>query len=94
MIPTHVIYTFTISAFLLGFVLGGVSLHVAEAEGLFGLKDSVTQIGGSLVEMQKNVDALQKNMNTIKKAKDQLSSLSSPGSGLGGAMDSLMNKGK
>jgi len=29
--------------------------------------------------MQKNVDALQKNMGTIKQAKDQLSSLSPAG---------------
>lgn len=83
-----------IPAFLIGFGLGGLSLHVATAEGLFGLKDSVSQIGTSLVEMQKNVDALQKNMNTIKQAKDQLSSLTSTGGGMGGAMDSLMNKGK
>jgi hypothetical protein len=32
--------------------------------------------------MQKNVDALQKNMNTIKQAKDQLSSLSDAGNTL------------
>ena len=83
-----------IPAFLIGFGLGGLSLHVATAEGLFGIKDSVSQIGTSLVEMQKNVDALQKNMGTIKQAKDQLSSLSSTGGGVGGAMDSLMNKGK
>jgi hypothetical protein len=69
-------YIFSITAFLLGFGLGGVSLHVASAQGLFGLKTSVTQIGSALVEMQKNVDALQKNMGTIKQAKDQLSSLS------------------
>jgi hypothetical protein len=81
-----------IPAFLLGFGLGGVSLHVASAQGLFGLKDSVTQIGTSLIEMQKNVDALQKNMTTIKQAKDQLSTLASPSSGVGGMMDSLMNK--
>lgn len=94
MTATHPISVIAIPAFVIGFVLGGVSLHIASAEGLFGLKDSVTQIGGSLVEMQKNVDDLQKNMNTLKKAKDQLSSLSSPSGGLGGAMDSLMNKGK
>lgn len=82
-----------IPAFLIGFGLGGLSLHIASAEGLFGLKDSVTQIGSSLVEMQKNVDDLQKNMNKIKQVKDQLSSLSSSGSGMGGAMDSLMKKG-
>ena len=84
---------FAVPAFLLGFVLGGVSSHVASAEGLFGIKDSVTQMGSSLVEMQKNVDDLQKNMNKIKQVKDQLSSLSSSGGGVGGAMDSLMKKG-
>jgi hypothetical protein len=79
---------FVIAAFLLGFVLGGVSFHVASAEGLFGIKDSVTQIGTSLVEMQKNVDELQKNMNTLKQTKDKLSSLPSAG----GAMDSIMKR--
>jgi hypothetical protein len=82
-----------IPAFLIGFGLGGLSLHIASAEGLFGLKDSVTQIGSSLVEMQKNVDELQKNMNTLKQTKDKLSSLSPTGDGMGGAMDSLMKKG-
>jgi hypothetical protein len=72
-------YIFSITAFLLGFGLGGVSLHVASAQGLFGLKTSVTQIGSALVEMQKNVDALQKNMGTIKQAKDQLASLAPAG---------------
>jgi hypothetical protein len=84
---------FAVPAFLLGFVLGGVSLHVASAEGLFGIKGSVTQMGSSLIEMQKNVDDLQKNMNKIKQVKDQLSSLPSSGDGVGGAMDSLMKKG-
>lgn len=62
---------FAIPAFFFGFVLGGVSLNVASAEGLFGIKDSVTQMGSSLVDMQKNVDDLQKNMNKIKQVKDQ-----------------------
>lgn len=83
---------FAIPAFLLGFVLGGLSFHVASAEGLFGIKDSVSQIGSSLVEMQKNVDELQKNMNTMKQAKDKLSSLPSAGGGVGGAMDSIMKR--
>jgi prefoldin subunit 5 len=48
--------------------------------------------GSSLVEMQKNIDALQKNMNMLKETKDKLSSLSSSEGGLGGAMDSLMKK--
>ncbi|HMS86536.1 MAG TPA: hypothetical protein PKD12_23125 [Nitrospira sp.] len=88
MTHTRSVSTVAIPAFLLGFGLGGLSLHIASAEGLFGIKDSVTQIGSSLIEMQKNVDELQKNMNTIKQAKDKLSSLPSAG----GAMDSFMKK--
>jgi hypothetical protein len=88
MIVARSAYIFTIAAFLLGFGLGGVSLHVASAQGLFGIKTSVTQIGSALIEMQKNVDALQKNMGTIKQAKDQLSSLS-PAAG-----DAIKNKGE
>lgn len=94
MTTTRCISIIAIPAFLIGFMLGGLSLHIASAEGLFGIKDSVTQIGSSLVEMQKNVDELQKNMNKMKQVKDQLSSLSPTGGGMGGAMDSLMNKGK
>jgi hypothetical protein len=78
-----------IPAFLIGFGLEGLSLHIASAEGLFGRKDSVTQIGSSLVEMQKNVDELQKNMNALKQTKDKLSSLPSTSGGIGSAMDSL-----
>ena len=50
-----------------------------QLKGCLGLKTSVSQIGSALVEMQKNVDALQKNMGTIKQAKDDLSSLSPAG---------------
>ena len=89
---TRMVCLFAMPAFLIGFGLGGVSLHIAAAEGLFGIKDSVTQIGSSLVEMQKNVDALQKNMNMLKETKDKLSSLSSSEGGVGGAMDSFMKK--
>ena len=92
MVSAPIMYKFTIPAFLLGFVLGGLSLHVAEAEGLFGLKDSVTQIGTSLVEMQKNVDQLQKNMNTLKQEKDKLSSLAPTSGNVGNMMDSIMKK--
>ena len=79
MTPTRSMYIFSIAAFLVGFGLGGLSLHVASAQGLFGLKTSISQIGSALVEMQKNVDELQKNMGTLKHAKDELSSLSPTG---------------
>jgi predicted nucleic acid-binding Zn-ribbon protein len=75
MTATRSTYIFSITAFLLGFGLGGLSLHVASAQGLFGLKTSISQIGSALVEMQKNVDDLQKNMGTIKHAKEQLAAL-------------------
>ena len=65
----------TIAAFLVGFAFGGVSLRYAQAQGLMGLSTSVQQIGHALVEMQKNVDDLQKNMGTVKQAKDQLTTL-------------------
>lgn len=89
---TRSLYLVAMPAFLVGFGLGGLSLHIAAAEGIFGIKDSVTQIGSSLMEMQKNVDALQKNMNMLKETKDKLSSLSSTGGGVSGAMDAIMNK--
>jgi prefoldin subunit 5 len=44
-----------------------------------GLTPSIKQIGTALTEMQKNVDDLQKNMGTLKQAKEQLTSLSSGG---------------
>ena len=37
---------------------------------------SVKQIGGALVEMQKNVDALQESMGMLKQVKKQLASVS------------------
>ena len=69
----------TIAVFFLGFASGGVSLHYAQAQGLLGLSTSVKQIGQALVEMQKNVDDMQKNMGTIKQAKEQLTSLAPHG---------------
>jgi len=68
-----------VMAFLLGFGLGGLSLHYASAQGILGLSTSVSQLGSALVEMQKNVDDLQKNMGTVKQVKDQLTSLSPQG---------------
>ncbi|MEO8045775.1 MAG: hypothetical protein ABI684_00675 [Nitrospirota bacterium] len=68
-----------VTAFLMGFGLGGLSLHYASAQGMFGLSTSVNQLGSALVDMQKNVDDLQKNMGTVKQIKDQLTSLSPQG---------------
>jgi hypothetical protein len=71
----------TVTAFLMGFGLGGLSLHYASAQGMFGLSTSVSQLGSALVDMQKNVDDLQKNMGTVKQVKDRLTSLSPQGGG-------------
>lgn len=67
-----------VTAFLLGFGVGGVSLHYAHAQGLLGLSGSVKQIGSTLADMKKNVDALQQNMVTLTQVKNQLSALASP----------------
>ena len=87
-----------IMAFLMGFGMGGLSLHYASAQGMFGLSTSVSQLGSALVEMQKNVDDLQKNMGTVKQVKDQLTNLSPQGGGIPGGeqlkkgTDSLKDK--
>ncbi len=80
-----------ITAFIIGFGMGGLSLHYAAAQGIFGLSTSVSQLGSALVDMQKNVDDLQKNMGTIKQVKEQLSSLSPQGGGASGG--DLLKKG-
>jgi len=80
-----------VTAFFMGFGLGGVSLHYASAQGMLGLSTSVSQLGSALVEMQKNVDDLQKNMGTVKRVKEQLSSLSPQSGGTPGG--DLLKKG-
>jgi len=42
---------------------------------------SVKQIGSALIEMQKNVDNLQKHMRTLQRVKEQLASVSAEGGG-------------
>ena len=66
------------AAFLLGFGMGGMCLHYAQAQGLLGLGDSVKQIGTTLADMKKNVDSLQQNMATLTQVKEQLNALASP----------------
>ncbi len=39
---TRLTYIVSLTVFLLGFGLGGLSLHVASAQGLFGLKTSIS----------------------------------------------------
>lgn len=42
------------TAFFIGFGMGGLSLHYAAAQGIFGLSTSVSQLGSALVDMQKD----------------------------------------
>ncbi|MGH7182378.1 MAG: hypothetical protein ACREJN_10420 [Nitrospiraceae bacterium] len=86
---TRPISLLTTAAFLLGFGLGGVSMPYASAQGMFGVTASVKQIGSALVETQKNVDELQKNMGTIKHAKEQLVALAPEG-----GTDAIKKKGE
>jgi len=88
---THRTSIMIVAGFFMGFGLGGVSLHYASAQGMFGLSTSVSQLGSALVDMQKNVDDLQKNMGTVKQVKEQLSSLSPQGRGTPGG--DLLEKG-
>jgi hypothetical protein len=80
MYPTRWTPVMIVSAFLLGFGMGGTSLYFAQAQGLFGLSGSVQQFGTTLSDMKKNVDALQENMASFTKVKDQLTALASPSS--------------
>ena len=80
MYPTRWTTLMIVSAFLLGFGMGGTSLYFAQAQGLLGLSGSVQQFGTTLSDMKKNVDALQQNMASFTKVKDQLTSLASPSS--------------
>src|SRR5437016_4337410 len=75
-----------VAAFLVGCGFGGISLQFAQAQGLFGLtptglSGSISKIGTALIEMQKNVDALQQNMATVKGEKDHLASFLPEGAG-------------
>lgn len=72
-------YAFIVLAFLMGCGFGGLSIHYATAQGTLDMAGSVKQIGGAVAEMQKNVDALQKNMTTLTQAKDQLASFTTEG---------------
>jgi hypothetical protein len=71
--------------FVLGFVSGSVSQRPAQAQvpgvgkealekatGAGGTLGSVAELGSSIVEMQKHVDGLQKNLETLKKVQAAL----------------------
>jgi hypothetical protein len=68
-----------LGVFVVGFFLGSVSQHRADAQlpggigkGAGGALGSVTELGSSIVEMQEHVDGLQKNLETLKKIQGAL----------------------
>jgi hypothetical protein len=71
-----------VAVFAAGFLCGSVTHHRADAQlgelgqaamekagGSGGALGSVTQLGQAIVEMQQNVDGLQKNIDVLKKVK-------------------------
>jgi hypothetical protein len=54
------------------------------AQGVFGFSTSVSQLGSVLVDMQKNVEDLQRSMGTVKQVNEHLRSLSPQGEGTPG----------
>jgi len=68
-------------AFLLVFVAGYLAGSIQtrrsmalELGGVSGTVESLKSLGKTIVEMQKNVDALQQNIEEVKKVRDDISS--------------------
>jgi hypothetical protein len=69
-----------VTLFAAGFVCGTLTHRSAEAQlgdvmkkaGESGALGSVGEMGSAIVDMQKNVDGLQKNLDTFKKIKAAL----------------------
>jgi hypothetical protein len=71
-----------VAVFAAGFLCGSITHHRADAQlgelgkqameqagGSGGALGAVTQLGGAIVDMQQNVDGLQKNIDVLKKVK-------------------------
>ncbi|MGC2423635.1 MAG: hypothetical protein WA666_04700 [Nitrospirota bacterium] len=70
--------------FAAGYVTGSVQTKKAMAIELGGVGqtvESVKNLGTAVVQMQKNVDELQKNLNSVKKIKEDLSGAVGGGTG-------------
>ena len=66
-----------VAFFVAGYITGSIQTKNAiaiELGGLGGTVSSLKSLGTTIVEMQENIDKLQKNVNTVKKVKDDLSS--------------------
>jgi hypothetical protein len=76
-ILSRVVLTLVIfAAFSLGYVCGTIGQRRADAQGLGnvlgGSLGSITELGSSIVEMEKHVSGLQKNLDVLKKVQSAL----------------------
>ena len=71
-----------LGSFTVGYVAGSVGQRGADAQGIGGVLDQATRAGGalgavselgsSIVEMEKHVSGLQKNLDTLRKVQSML----------------------
>jgi hypothetical protein len=77
-----VLVALVLGSFTLGYVCGSVTQPRADAQGVSGVLEqagkaggplaSASQLGSSIVEMEKHVSGLQKNLDTLKKVQSAL----------------------
>ena len=76
LIARAVLTAVILGAFSLGYVCGSVSQRRADAQGLGnimgGSLGSIGELGSSIVEMDKHVSGLQKNLEVLRKVQSAL----------------------
>jgi hypothetical protein len=81
MIARTVLTAVILAAFSLGYVCGSIGQRRADAQGLGNVLDqagkagslgSIGELGTSIVEMEKHVSGLQKNLDVLRKVQSAL----------------------
>jgi len=82
MIARAALIAMIFGSFVAGYVCGSVTQQRADAQGIGGVLEqagkaggplgAATQLGSSIVEMEKHVTGLQKNLDTLKKVQSAL----------------------
>ena len=82
MIARAVLTGMILGSFTLGYICGSVGQQRADAQGVGGVLEqagkaggplaAASQLGSSIVEMEKHVTGLQKNLDTLKKVQSAL----------------------
>jgi len=82
MIARAVLTGMILGSFTLGYICGSVGQQRADAQGVGGVLEqagkaggplaAASQLGSSVVEMEKHVAGLQKNLDTLKKVQSAL----------------------